>query len=237
MTSDDDKLEVWDATSGRQLKTLDGGGTEIRTFALSDEGDRIAAGYYKFAKTWDVRSGTVLSTLGGHSNSVYTVAFSPDGARVLSGDINGPVGIWDTVTGRLVRSFTPFGDNGLQSAAFSPDGAFALLGGYGNGVFIGGDNNGLRLVETKTWSTLKNLAGHVSTVSTVAFSKDGRRGLSGSWDGTIKLWDLTRGSLIRTLNGHAGHVNSVSFSPDNKLIVSGSSDTTIRIWNTRTGSC
>lgn len=77
--------------------------------------------------------------------------------------------------------------------------------------------------------------GHSREVASVAFSPDGRTVLSGSWDNTLKLWDVARGKVLRTFEGHSGWVTSVAFSPDGRTVVSGSDDTTVRLWKTATG--
>ena len=57
--------------------------------------------------------------------------------------------------------------------------------------------------------------------------------MSGSYDKTIKIWDVETGQETLTLKGHLGHVYSVCFSPDGKRIVSGSGDRTLKIWDAR----
>ncbi|MDJ0898785.1 MAG: hypothetical protein QNJ55_08230, partial [Xenococcus sp. MO_188.B8] len=64
---------------------------------------------------------------------------------------------------------------------------------------------------------------------------DGTILASGSFDRTIKLWNVETGQEIRTLQGHDGSVWSVSFSPDGTILASGSSDDTIKLWNVETG--
>ena len=59
----------------------------------------------------------------------------------------------------------------------------------------------------------------------VAFSPDGKKIVSGSYDKTIRVWDAETGKeIIPPLEEHSGTVSSIAFSPDGKKIVSGSSD-------------
>ena len=87
----------------------------------------------------------------------------------------------------------------------------------------------------------KLLKGHTKYVESVGFNHDGTKIVSGSWDETIRVWNVDTGECILTLKGHTGWVNSVGFNngkddpnPGTK-IVSGSWDKTIRVWNVYTG--
>merc|ERR1711973_733845 len=82
----------------------------------------------------------------------------------------------------------------------------------------------------------KCLTGHNHFVSDVVMSSDGQFALSGSWDKTLRLWDLNAGITTRQFVGHTKDVLSVAFSADNRQIVSGSRDNTIKLWNTL-GQC
>jgi len=78
----------------------------------------------------------------------------------------------------------------------------------------------------------KRLTGHSHYVQDVAISSDGAFALSGSWDSTLRLWDLNTGVTTRRFIGHSKDVLSVAFSADNRQIVSGSRDRSINLWNT-----
>nr|QIE08071.1 receptor for activated C kinase 1 [Sinonovacula constricta] len=78
----------------------------------------------------------------------------------------------------------------------------------------------------------KMLKGHSHFVSDVVMSSDGQFALSGSWDKTLRLWDLSTSKTRGMFKGHTKDVLSVAFSADNRQIVSGSRDKTIKLWNT-----
>ena len=78
---------------------------------------------------------------------------------------------------------------------------------------------------------LHELRGHSNTVASVAFSRDGGRGVFGSGNGTLRVWDTGTGECVLTLEGHSESATSVCFSRDGRRVVSGSRDNTLRVWD------
>jgi len=70
----------------------------------------------------------------------------------------------------------------------------------------------------------------------VAFSPNGQQVLTGSWDKTARLWDVTTGAELRNLAGHSGVVSSVAISRGGNRILTGSWDNTARLWDAQTGA-
>ncbi len=83
---------------------------------------------------------------------------------------------------------------------------------------------------------LRTLEGHRGWINGVALSTDGSKGLSGSDDRTVKLWNLANGDCLRTLEGHRGRVNAVALSPDGDWGLSGSDDRTLCLWDLEAGT-
>jgi WD40 repeat protein/cellulose biosynthesis protein BcsQ len=79
------------------------------------------------------------------------------------------------------------------------------------------------------------LEGHRGNLTAIAFTPDGERLITASWDGTIKFWDIVSGKLSLTLTGHDGAVSSIAVGPadvDRKavLVASGGQDKSVRLW-------
>jgi hypothetical protein len=92
-----------------------------------------------------------------------------------------------------------------------------------------------RYLRRQVEGSLFTLYGHTAPVTGVAFSSDGARLASGSWDQTVKVWDARTGQELRTLRGHTDRVHCVAFSPDGARLASGSGDHTAKVWDARSG--
>jgi WD40 repeat protein len=68
-------------------------------------------------------------------------------------------------------------------------------------------------------------------VLSCAFSPDGTRVVTVSYDKTVQLWDAKTAAPLATLVGHTGLVRSCAFSPDGKRVVTASRDATARLWD------
>src|SRR3984885_5932557 len=90
----------------------------------------------------------------------------------------------------------------------------------------------------KQWPVIRQtLTGHSDSVLSVAFSPNGTRIISGSYDNTVRIWDVMSGAPIgEPLKGHSGPVSSVTYSPDGTRIFSGSYDNTVQIWDPMSGA-
>ena len=93
------------------------------------------------------------------------------------------------------------------------------------------------LQNTAQGETLVEFKGHSNFCFSVKFSPQGNLLVSGSFDETVKIWDVRSGECVATLPAHSDPVTGVDFNRDGTCIVSSSHDGLIRIWDVATGEC
>ncbi|MDM8554322.1 protein kinase [Desulfococcaceae bacterium HSG7] len=127
---------VWDAQSGKQLKSLPGHDDSVYDVSYSPDGTKIvSASWDGSAKIWNAVNGKVLKTLRGHSQSIQTAVFSPDSRRLATGSRDHTAKIWDIKTGRELLTLK---DHSAQvtDVVFSPDGRKLASASRDNTVVI-----------------------------------------------------------------------------------------------------
>jgi WD40 repeat protein len=108
---------------------------------------------------------------------------------------------------------------------------------WNNAIAVGLESGDIIVLSAITGSQSATFSGHSDGVKSVTFSSDGALLVSGSYDKSIKLWDIQTGGIITTFSGHRSTVCSVSISTDSTMIASGSWDKTIHLWDIQTRKC
>ena len=79
------------------------------------------------------------------------------------------------------------------------------------------------------------LSGHQYKINYLRYSNDGKYLASGSWDNTVRIWDMETGSLLHELKAHTDWIRQVDISPNNKYVLSGSNDGSFIVWDLASG--
>ena len=240
------KINIWDLNTGTLQRTLEAHKSQVESMAFSRDSQLLAsASPDRTVKFWDPHAYTLKYTLDNLVSPVTFVAFSTDNltrrdsmpGRLLLASVSDEDGsdnltkLWnsDIETQQKTKGkheyvgdsrWVSFGGRMPQSG---PDGRLELS-----------DDRRVRLWDTVTLRSM--LDGHISRVTSVAFSPDGRFALASASDGRrVKPWSLDTGIQQQTQRSFGGPVTSVAFSPNGQLLASGSLDGIVRVWNLDAG--
>lgn len=215
-------------------KTLYNNTAQVMSLAFSRDNNYIAIGSFDI-EIWDITSGNCFKKLirnKSNPNKIISLAFSLDGKYLAASSYESVIEIWDIESGICITTFEEKID-APSSLVFSPNGKYLLCDGCNNNVIHIFD-----VTLGKRLNILTNHTGSVSAFLTLTFSPDGNYMASGSYDKTIKIWDVTSNfECIKTLKGHTKAIDKLIYSPDGKYIASSSYDNTIRIWCALSGKC
>ncbi len=217
--SDEKNIKLWDIISGKEIHTLKGHTSEIKSLAFNFNGTTLASGGSDTTfdsdgkvreggssdttvRLWDVRSGKVIHTLKGHASEIDCLAFSADGKILASG-----------------------GD-GVRTAASAGEPSKA--------------ESTLSVTTIKLWDVEKGvethtLSGHVGSLSSLRIKADGKTLVSASSDYVIKLWDIESGKEKRSFSGRKPPAVAGVFSADGNVFASSTIEGEIEWINVSTG--
>ncbi len=160
--------------------------------------------------------------LKGHNGDINAIAFSSNGRVLASGSNDNTVKLWDIQTAKEIKTLHASTED-ILTVAFNA-----------NFLATAGSDQIIKLWDLKTTANPRSLKGHEGIIHSIAFSPNGERLISGSWDKTIRLWDINAATELHQFKGKDS-IYSVAFHPNGQLIAAGSFDETITIWDCNTG--
>jgi WD40 repeat protein len=120
-------VEIWDVAQAKQILSLPGFTTAVRSLAFSPDGKVLATGSDdQKVGIWDMSSGKEVHELSPVGLHIH-LAFSPDGSLLIAATENGMIAIWDTSTWAQIATLTASSGE-LTGLAFTPDSKFIISG-------------------------------------------------------------------------------------------------------------
>ena len=223
------RIHFVDPNTGEYKKKLEGHSGEIVAISFSSDMRTFATGSLDGSvRIWDIAPGESKHTLDGFFGELTSFDVSVDDKTIVMAGKDRNVCLWDVASGKREKTFTKEWEdwkNSVRNIAFIPGGKFILT--YTNAKF---------LYDRNTGKPAAHFLGTRSTASSVGFSPDGIKIVTGNDDGTLLLFDVERRNYKGevTLAAHEGRVVRVAYSPDGTTIVSGSEDKTIKLWDANT---
>uniref|UniRef100_A0A8C8ET42 Bromo domain-containing protein n=1 Tax=Oncorhynchus tshawytscha TaxID=74940 RepID=A0A8C8ET42_ONCTS len=241
--SDDCLVKIWSTDDGRLLSTLRGHAAEISDMAVNYENTLIAsASCDKVIRVWCLRTCAPITVLQGHAASITSIQFCPavkGPMRFLaSTGADGMVCLWQwhSLSMKFVDRPVKFIERSrpgvqISTSSFSCGGMFLATGGTDHVIRV-------YYLGSETPMKLSELDAHMDKVVVVQFCNNSNRFVSGSRDGTARIWhyqqqewksitlDIDKTKLVPTM---------VAWDRGDRTVVTAVSNYLLKVWSSTTG--
>jgi WD40 repeat protein len=244
----DNKVKIWSVPDGKLIATLTGHKNRVYSVSFSPDGQMLASsGSDNTVILWGLdnpeqpKEIQEIANLIGHNDEIYSVRFSPDGKTLASTGADKNIRLWSLENDTL-KKLTIHKDRvnavAFQSSVSKNGYIFASAGTDRNVQFWSLTNNG-KLTPLTNTNLLPNQQ-HTGPINSLIFSPDSKVLVSGSADGTVKVWDAATRQLIQTLPENSenklGTNYGVNFSHDGNILGAAYATRKIHFWQmTQTG--
>lgn len=211
------QLLVWEWQSESYVLKQQGHYFDMNTLSYSSDGQYIATGGDDGKiKIWNTVSGFCFVTFSEHSSAISAVEFAKQGQVLFSASLDGTVRAFDLVRYRNFRTFTSPSPVQFSSLAVDDSGEVVAAGST--------DSFQIFMWSVQTGKLLDVLSGHEGPVSSLAFSPTGNILASGSWDKSVRLWNVFDRSHAVEPFSMSADVLALVFRPDGKELAASSLD-------------
>ena len=209
----DKAIRIWDVASGKLLLTRKGHTCAVVGLRFDPKRRFLAsAGRDHTIRLWAKRTRVI------EARSINCIDLGADGTRVVSGHGDGSVVVWDTASGKKVRTIR---SGALHVYGVALHGRFVAVAGKGGGIGAFDLDTGKSIVSHRAGKT----------GSAVAIRPDGRRLATGLY-ANIHLWDVRGKREIKTSAAHASWIISVAYRHDGRYLATGDGKGHVKLWRT-----
>jgi eukaryotic-like serine/threonine-protein kinase len=225
---------IVNAATGAMAFVLREGAASVR---FHPDGRRLATNGSDGVKVWDATGPPEFRTLNrGGWPGIVSGTFIGNTEEFAACDRSGKVTIWDVRTGEGEHFPSPLTSKPQTAFCCSPDGQFAAAA-------ITPDETKPAVMAVKVWNVMtgapvSTLKGHLFPINGIVFRPDGRQLATAANDGTVRLWDVTRGTEVGFLKSNdpkKWRLLCVAFSPDGALLAAGDGEGSVTVWEAATG--
>ena len=176
------KIKLWDAEcEGIERGELSGHSDDVSCLGVDSNDGLLASGDRRgYIKLWKISNKKLILTIQPDQFPINSLAFSPDGQFLVSGSDGGAIKVWNVKT-QKEHPVDWKQSQPINCVAFSPNGSL---------IATGCDNTMIKIWDLKNpqSSPICTLEEHDKAVTAVVFTPDGKKLISGSKDGTVRVW-------------------------------------------------
>lgn len=215
-------IQLWDLKKRAIVGKLKGHEDQARHARFTPDGTRaVSVSIDRTARLWDVSTGEEIRSIA-IDQGCRTLGISPDGKRAVIGLVSWLV-IWDLETGGKLGE-AQISTGGLPFAcAFSPDGRHIAVAGikFLHHRETNRETHFITLWNAAPLKEIRSFEAHEDRIPSVFFLPGGRQILSGSMDGTIRIWDVETGEELARSRKESHATSHAALSPDGRFVITG----------------
>jgi len=210
---EDGQLHLWNVHGGPASCKLAGHLSKVSALMFMTEGQRIISGSSDGTVVqWSADTGKRIKTLASGSEGITALALAPDNTLLAIATDNGVIQVLNLRT-EAVDWEQNAHEFWAASLAFSPNSNALVSGGYDQMVRVWAAQTGFKVQAMRGHSGCIGTVAYEPIASNLQHKSSGRLIASGSYDGSVRLWDSWTGELAHTLADHGTTVASVAFAP------------------------
>ena len=224
------QLLVWEWKSETYIYKQQGHMNDINLIAFSPEGGQLASGADDGRiKIFDISSSNCLITFFDHTAKITGLEYALNKSNVLvSSSLDGTVRAYDLIKYKNFRIMTTPKQTQLICCSVDYSGEIVAAGSL--------DTYNIFVWSLKTGDLIDVLNGHTGPVSCLAFSHINDILISGSWDNTVKMWELYTKKGISETYEHNSKITAIALSPNDKEVAVSTLNGELYTWDIETSS-
>ena len=219
--SSDRGLRAWDPDTGAEIAVIGSHESNVSWCAFASDGRRLLS-YGDDVALWDAADFRKIASVRGDSRKIVGCSFSASGNRFVTFAGDYTIGIWSAETGERVNTISLGSMSFLRGAILSPDGTRVATQ----------QDKAVNVFDAQTGEHLSTFQEHGDRVTALAYSRDGSRLVSGSWDSDLRLWaanQATEGPGLKR------EIVDLASSPATTIVASASRQGIASLWDRNDG--